>query len=172
MSTEVDSRISPALHPGNVKQIEGYDDEVAPILAPTETAFDAAYQSIQAVYAARSAAENNPAWTPEARIIQVDGFARKHLDKITRTFDGTLSRLDQGIAHLEKELNQPLESKAAASIAAEIRTFVRDMPSEKRHSFIQKAIDDGDAVSVSALLGTVPYPVSYTHLTLPTNREV
>ena len=35
MTDNVDPRITPTLHPENVKNIEGYDDQTAPYLAPT-----------------------------------------------------------------------------------------------------------------------------------------
>ena len=41
-NANVDVRVSPGLHPDNVKQIDGYDDDTAPYLAPTMTAFSTA----------------------------------------------------------------------------------------------------------------------------------
>lgn len=157
MADNIDHRITPALHPDNVRQIEGFDEDTAPVLAPTMTAFSAAYEGVRAVYAAREAADRNPAWTDEARIIQVDAFAKKHLDKITSTFDAIRSNLGKGIAALEQQLSQPLEAKAAASIAAEIRAHVKNLPNEKRHRFVQEALDSGDVVTVSSVLGAPPY---------------
>lgn len=157
MADDIDTRITPTLHPDSVTQIDGYDDDTAPVLAPTMTAFSNAYEGIRAVYAAREAANRNPAWTEEARIIQVDAFAHKHIEKITRTFDATRTNLVKGIAALEQQLSQPLESKAAASIAAEIRVHVKNLTTEKRHEFIQHALDGGDHITVSAVLGAPPY---------------
>ena len=35
MTDSIDPRITPTLHPDNVKTIEGYDDQTAPYLGPT-----------------------------------------------------------------------------------------------------------------------------------------
>jgi len=158
MSTEVDYRITPSLHPQNVKNIDGYEEgDIAAILAPTMTAFDTAYQAVGSVLEARAVAEKNPAWTEEARLMQVDAFARKKLDRVTRLFDSTRANLVKGIASLEGELAAPLESKGAQSVAAEIRAHIKALPTEKRHKFIQERIDAGDELSVAAALGAPGY---------------
>ncbi|PZT22179.1 hypothetical protein A7X86_05150 [Stenotrophomonas maltophilia] len=157
MTDSVDVRITPALHPDNVKAIEGFDEQTAPYLAPTMTAFSTAYEGVRAVWSAREAAANNPTWNEAMQIIHTDDFAQKHFAKITKSFDVTRSNLDKAIVALEQQLTTPIESKAAQSISAEIRAFVRDMPNEKRHAFIQQAIDAGDNTTVSALLGAPAY---------------
>lgn len=157
MSTDIDHRITPALHAENVKQIDGYDEDTAAVLAPTETAFSTAYEGIRAVWDARAVADKNPGWTEEQKLLQVDNFARKHLDKITRTFDTTRANLEKGIAHLEQELSQPVTTRAAHPVASEIRTYVRGLGTAKLHSFIQSAIDNGDHDTVTAVLGAPAY---------------
>lgn len=157
MPDQVDTRISPALHAQNVQEIDGYDDLTAPYLAPTETAFSAAYQGCIAVFDARAKAATNPEWNEAAQIIATDDFARKHLDRISRTFDGVRINLEKGITHIEAQLTAPITSKAAQSIAAEVRSFVRGMDTEKRHGFIQQALDSGDDVTITALLGAPAY---------------
>lgn len=104
MSTDIDPRITPALHPINVREIEGNDsDETAAVLAPTETAFSTAYEALRSVYVSREKVEKNLAWTPEARLLQLDGFARKHLDRVTRFFDTTHPVVDVVLAGFEVE---------------------------------------------------------------------
>lgn len=154
---EIDTRVTPALHPDNVKEVEGYNDETAPVLAPTETAFSTAYEGIRAVYDARAAADKNPAWTEEAKIIQVDSFAKKHLDKITRTFDSTRTNLEKGIASIEAELSQPVEARASHPVASEIRAYAKSLGTAKLQSFLQTAIAQGDHVTVTAVLGAPAY---------------
>ena len=153
MTDNVDARITPSLHPDNVKNIDGFDEQTAPYLAPTMTAFSTAYEGVRAVWAAKEAAAHNPTWNEAMQIIHTDDFAQKHFAKISKSFDVTRSNLEKGITMLEQQLAAPIESKATQSIAGEIRAFVRDMPTEKRHKFIQEAIDAGDEKTVSALLG-------------------
>ncbi|TEC51158.1 hypothetical protein [Pseudomonas aeruginosa] len=157
MTDNIDPRITPTLHPDNVKNIEGYDEQTAPYLGPTMTAFSTAYEGVRAVWSAREAAAQNPTWNEAMQIIHTDDFAQKHFAKISKSFDVTRSNLVKGIAMLEQQLAAPIESKAAASIAGEIRAFVRDMPTEKRHAFIQQALDAADHVTLGAVLGSPPY---------------
>ncbi|MEZ0002919.1 hypothetical protein [Sinorhizobium fredii] len=154
---EIDHRVSASLHPDNVKQINGYDDETAPVLAPTMTAFSEAYEGIRAVHNAREKAKTNPTWNEAQQIIATDDFAQKQFARIAKVMDSTRVNLEKGIEHLEKELSQPLESKAAQGIASEIRAHVKGLSMDKRHALIRGAIEQGDHMTVSAVLGTVPY---------------
>ena len=153
MPTEIHSQVTPALHPENVKQIEGYDDETAPVLAPTMTAFDEAYQGIAKVHAAREQAKTNPTWNEATQVIMTDDLAQKMFARIAKGFDSTRANLEKGIAHLEGELTQPVESKAAGTIAAEVRAHVKGLPTGERMKLIQQAIDDGDHIVATAVLG-------------------
>jgi hypothetical protein len=153
MSTQIDPRITPALHPLNVREVEGYDEETAPVLAPTETAFDAAYRAIGEVYDAKAKVERNLAWTPEARLIQLDDFASKQRERVTRTFDSVRTNLVNGIAALERDLTQPVVARASASISAEVRSHVKSLPTGKRMEVIRTAIENGDQEVATAVLG-------------------
>lgn len=53
MSGDIDTRVTPALHPDNVKQVEGYDERTAPYVSLAETAFSDAYLGIGQVHSAR-----------------------------------------------------------------------------------------------------------------------
>jgi hypothetical protein len=141
------------LHPLNVREVDGYDEETAPVLAPTETAFDAAYRAIGEVYAAKDKVERNLAWTPEARLIQLDDFASKQRDRVTRTFDTVRHNLVNGIAALERDLTQPVVARASASISAEVRSHVKGLTTGKRMEVVRKAIQDGDHDVATAVLG-------------------
>jgi len=157
MSTSISTKVTPALHPDNVKQIEGYDDETALVLGPTETAFSEAYEGIQKVHEARDKAKTNPTWNEAMQIIHTQDLADKVFARVAKGFDSTRARLEQGIAHLEGELSQPVTSRAAAPIAAEIRAHVKTLPTGKLHSFIQEALDNGDHDTVTAVLGAPAY---------------
>ncbi len=119
---DIDTRITPALHPDNVTKIDGYGDDTKDILAPTQTAFSTDYEGIRSVIAAREQADRNPGWNEDQKLLQVDSFAAKHLAKITRTFDNTRNRLVQSITYIEGELTTPIEAQAAGGVAAEVLT--------------------------------------------------
>ncbi len=157
MSTEISTQITPALHPDNVMQIEGYDSDTAPILAPTMTAFSEAYEGLRQVHTAREKAKTNPTWNEAMQVIHTQELADKVMARITRTFDATRTNLEKGIAHLEGELTKPVESKAAGSIAAEVRAHMKGLPTAERMKVIQQAIAEGDHVTSTAILGAPPF---------------
>jgi hypothetical protein len=157
MSDNIDTRVSLALHPDNVKEIEGYDDETIAVLAPTVTAFSEAYERIRTVWDGRAKAEKNPSWNENQVIIETDQFAQKQLAVIAKGFDSTRANLVKGIAHLEQELTAPVTSKAAHSVAAEVRAYVKALPTGERMKFIQDALGGGDDVTATAVLGAPAY---------------
>lgn len=157
MSDKVSIDVSPSLHPENVKALPDYDSQTEAVLAPTMTAFDEAYQAVIAVHAAREAAKTNPAWNEAQVVIETDNLARRKTEQVTRTFDAVRGNLVKGIAHIEAELSAPMTAKAAATVATEIRAFVRDMSTEAKHKFIQEALDSSDEVTISSVLSAPPY---------------
>lgn len=157
MSEDISTKISPSLHPDNVRNLDGYDDNTRAYLAPTEEAFTTAYTRIQAVWDTRAAVEKDTSRNEDAKILQVDAFASKHLDHITRTFDRTRDNLNKSIASIERELTAPVETRAGVSVAREIRAYCKALKTEERIGFIKRAIDAGDEATVSSLLGAPSY---------------
>ncbi len=157
MSEDISTQISPSLHPDNVRSIEGYGDDVAVFLGPTEVAFNVAYTGIQEVWNARTLAERNEAWTPEARVIHVDNYAQKHMERITREFDKVSGNLGKTIASLEKDLNTPIESRTGNQVASEVRAHCKALATGERIGFVQRAINGGDETTITALLGAPAY---------------
>ncbi|MCC6829606.1 MAG: hypothetical protein IT550_15395 [Novosphingobium sp.] len=153
----VDTRITPSLHPENVTAIEGYGDDTASELAPTLTAFNVAYSNLIAIHDARTSAKTNPTWNVAQQILATDDYASKRLTQITQAFDAARHGLAAGIDNLEKELSEPVSSNAANPISAEIRAHVKAMKSTERLDFITHAIEAGDEVTAMAVLGTVPF---------------
>ncbi|MEM7664561.1 MAG: hypothetical protein AAF250_01775 [Pseudomonadota bacterium] len=154
MSDEIDTRVTPSLHPGVVKKVDGYDEETAPILAATEEAFFAAYNGLRKVHDARELARANGAWTEAAQIINTDNLARKQEQQITRRFDKVHGDLKRGIALIEGELSSPVTTKATLQIAAEIRAHCKGLSSgSDRMNFVRSLINEGDELSASAILG-------------------
>lgn len=151
--SEIDHRISLSLHPDNVTKIEGYDADTKAVLAPTVTAFSVAYEGLRAIHDTRAIVHKNPSWTDEQKLLQVDAFTKKHFERMTHAFDNVLVNLSKGIAHLEGELSQPVSTKAAGSIASEVRAHVKALSTEQRMAIIQKAIAENDHEVATAVLG-------------------
>lgn len=153
MPTDISIQITPSLHPDNVLKIDGYDSDTAPIVAPTMTAFSEAYEGLRKIHDAREKARSNPTWNDVQQIVMTQDFADKVMAKVTRGFDATRANLEKGIAHLEGELSKPVESKAAGSIAAEVRAHIKGLPTGERLSVIRQAISEGDHSVALAVLG-------------------
>lgn len=157
MPDNIDTRISPALHPANVQNIDGYCEDTSYFLQSTEAAFAEAYTGIARVHEARAAAGRNPSWTPAEALIQTQDFADKVFSKVAKSFDGALASLNRSIASLEADLTAPVEARASHVISTEVRAHVKAMPTEQRMDFVLTAIKGGDDRTVQSLLGAPAY---------------
>lgn len=157
MSDDIDTRISPALHPSTVRALDGWTEETKGYVAGVETAFSEAYIGVQAVYVAKASAAKNPTLNDAAKLIQVDDFASKKMERALRSLDAARTKLEQGIHFIEGELAVPLQSKAAQSVSQEIRAHIKSLSPKDRHEFIQARIDAQDETTISAALGAPGY---------------
>jgi hypothetical protein len=157
MSEEIDTRVTPALHPINVRELDGYDDETASILGPTETAFDEAYKGIASVHDARAAAATNPTWNEAQQLIHTQDLSDKVFAGVAKRFDAVSANLNVIANGIEAELNAPIEVKAAHTLATEIRAYVRELEPSARMVFVQNAIDGDDRRTVESILGAPAY---------------
>lgn len=153
MDTEIDTRVTISLHPNNVEALESYDEYTAPVLAPVAAVFDTAYQGIASVHAAREKVAANPSWTEAQQVIKTQDMADAVFAKVAKAMDGQRASLAKGIAFLEKELTQPVESRASHPISKEIREHIKSLPKASRMGFIKNAIDEGDHDVPMAALG-------------------
>lgn len=157
MPLPVNTRVSLSLHPSNVTALDGYDDDTAPLLAGTVSAFTSAYQGVGEMWAAKDIVDQNDAWTPAKRIIEMDKLRDRKFATMAKAFDTATDYVDRNIKLFEAELSMPVVSKAATTVSVEIRNHVKDLPSGERNDFIQRALKDGDEVTLSAVLGAPAY---------------
>jgi len=157
MSDNVDIRISPTLHPGIAGEIPDFDDETRPLLGQTETVVDEAFKALQSIHDAKAGAEKNPTWNDAARLIAVDNHATKVMSKVYGSWSRAVDVLNNNIATMEKELNAPVEQRATASMASEIRSYFRGLEPGPRMNALRKAIEAGDEITATAVLGGRPY---------------
>ena len=144
MSEEIDTRIAPDLHPGNVKALDCYDEDTETILGPPVAAFTEAYSGIAKVHDAKEKAATNPTWNEARQLIETDAFGQKVFAQVAKRFDSAAANLKTVIGGIEKEFAAPIESKAAGTIAQEIRAHVKGMKTGERMAFVQAAIKDGE----------------------------
>src|SRR5690606_30673747 len=83
---------------------------------------------------ARAAAAKNPVLNDAAQLLMTQDFADKVFARIAKHMDGAKANLDRGIAHIEGELAAPVTAKAAASVAAEIRSYAKGLETGERMS--------------------------------------
>lgn len=79
MSDNIDTRITPSLHPINVRELDGYDDETASILSMTEGAFANAYEQLGRVFDAAEAVRADPTLTEAAAVVKAADYSDKVL---------------------------------------------------------------------------------------------
>ena len=153
MSEEIDTRVTPSLHPRNVQEVDGYCEEVAGILQSTEAAFTVAYQGLTAIHNAREASKRNPAWTDAAALVETADYADKVVEGITRAFHSASANLKIIVTGLEKELSAPVEASTHGVLSGEIRAHVKGLEPAARIGFVRSLIVEGDRRSVESILG-------------------
>ncbi len=153
MADEVDTRISPTLHPDVSLQIEDYDEETRPLLGQTETAVSMTFEALKAIHDAKAAAATNPTLNEFAQLVQVDDFATKRMSPVMKAWDSAIGALNNNVVSLEKELNAPVKALASGTVAAEVRAAIKLLDVGKRMAVLQKAINDGDEAVATAVLG-------------------
>lgn len=163
MSESIDVRITPSLHPINVRELDGYDDDTATILSMTESAFANAYEQLGKVFDASEAARSDPTLTEAAATLKAADYADRAFSGIARQFDSAAANLKVIADGIERELSTPVESRASNSLSAEIRAYVAKLPEGERMSFVMRAIKDSDVRTASAVLGGPAYLSGLTH---------
>jgi len=157
MSENIDVRVTPSLHPINVREIDGYDDETSTLLGPTESAFAHAYEELAKVHDASEIVRAAPTLTEAAALVKAQDFADRALTCIAKRFDSAVANLNVVIGSIEQDLSAPVESRASNSLSAEIRAHCKALPDGERMSFVTKAIKDGDTRTASAVLAGTAY---------------
>ena len=154
----IDVRVTPSFMSANVRALPEYDDDTAAVFNTTEQAFDVAYSVVSNIYNARDAAAEDPTLNDDARLVMVADFADKLSERATKALDYAHTTVRNNIAALEKVLAEPVASKAAQTIAVEIRAHAKGLKSGASvMDFVRRAIDAGDHDTVSAVLGAPAY---------------
>lgn len=157
MSMPVDIRVPLSLHSDSLRELDGYSDDTAVLAQPTIEAFDYAYSSVGKLADALEASKKNGAWNENQRALIVSESAAKVQDAAARKFDSVRASLTKTIKGYEDALSQPVEAKASLAIGAEIRRYVKELPTEKRHGFLMDAMKAKDDKTLTAVLGAPGY---------------
>jgi hypothetical protein len=157
MQHSVDTRVSPSLHPGVLEAVDGYNEVTAPYVSQLLTAFDAAYQGLGQIHAAREAYRNNPTLNDAAKLFSTAEVASKRYSSIVRGFDSAMANVKKSIDQLNAELDAPLVSRASTALSAEIRGHVKAMNLTERNQFLTEALQSKDYGTLEAVLGAPAY---------------
>lgn len=158
MPEEIKTRVSLSLDPEVYREIEGYNDETRPFVDMVISAFNDAHQTVAKLWDARDAANGNPGWTEEQRILNVQRVAEKHRERVLKRFDLAHRDLVANITHTETELSRPLTERAGlGTLNGEVRAFARGLKRPERHALITEALEKDDGPTLEALLGAQPF---------------
>jgi hypothetical protein len=158
MSDDTDVRISPTLHPGIAGEIADYDDETRPLLGQTETAVSEAFKALQSIHNAKEGAKLNPTLNDFEQLVAVDDHAIKVMKRVEGIWDRAIDTLNNNVFAMEKDLYAPVEQRATATMASEIRRHFAGLESDgKRMGALRKAIEAGDETTATAVLGAPSY---------------
>ena len=147
----IDINVSRSLHPQNVGSLEDYDDDTSGILQQVIEALQFAYKGVGKVHAAKEAVKLDPSMTEAAQVLRTAVHADKVFSDAAAKIDRVSAAMQNSIDAIEKELSQPVQARAAHTIAVEIRNFIRTQKCPT--DFVIKAINSGDVDTVSAVLG-------------------
>jgi hypothetical protein len=171
MTVEVNTAVTPSLHPHVVEKIPGYDDQTGPYVGEVKRAFQTAYAAIASVHKAREAAAKDPTLNEAGQILKVAAFAENQQQAATRACDSAYANLTKAINATEGMLNTPLEQAAGqGTVPEEIRRHVKGMSQETRLEFMNAAIERVDIKTLSSILGAPFYlsgltPDAQSHFT-------
>lgn len=156
----VNTAVTPSLHSSNVRNIDGFDEDAERYLGPLIGMFDATYQSLSDIHAARAIAEKDPSLTEAARILKLAKMAEAHQDKITKRWDALHANLTAQVKGLEDQLSSPLKAAAERpGIAGEVRAFVKGLATGERAKFFEERMRVGDSQTLQFCLGGPAYLV-------------
>ena len=101
MSDNIDSRVSPSLHPDIVDAVEGCDEETASVLSGTKAAFAEAYRHFGQLHDAAQAAKEDPTLTEAAQLLQTADFGHKVIAVVAPKFDSARKNLESVVVGIE-----------------------------------------------------------------------
>lgn len=150
-------RVPLSLDPKNIEVIEGINDENIGYVRVAIEAFGEAQTALKRLSDARDQVRKDPSKTQANQILIIAAEAEKLQERMTRKMDLAVKTLSDGIAHIEKGLNETLTARADTTLSREVREYVAKLPVEKRHGFLDAALKNSDLPTLHAILGAQPF---------------
>jgi hypothetical protein len=159
LEIEVDTRVTPALHPQLVGSLVDFDSETEGHLQQAVDAFHYAYRAVAATHDARDAVREDPTLTEPAQIVRTADHADKMFKTAAAQLDKVRANMLVGIDILNKEMTAPLQARATHTLSVEVRSYLRELKEKGKSplDFVRNAVERGDADTVSAALGGPAY---------------
>lgn len=155
---DINTKVSPSLHPAVIESIEGYNDETASHVADAVRAFTSAYTQLGKIHEFSEAIEPDTSLTDDAKLLNVADYAGSRMEAALRAMQNATDSLGKRIAHAEAELNAPLKAtKATTGMTSEIRAHVKALPADERRAWFAEALESGDTASLEAVLAGPGY---------------
>jgi len=120
-------------------------------------AFGEAQTSLNYLSDARDKVRKDPSKTQANQILIVAAEAERLQERMTRKMQLAFKTLTDGIAHIEKGLNETLTARADTTLSREVREHCANLPKEKRHGFLETALKENDLPTLHAILGAQPF---------------
>src|SRR4051794_12540528 len=111
MPDNIDPRVSPALDPETYRAVEGYNDDTRVFVDVVVNAFNEVYRTVGHAYDARKAADENPGWSDEQRILNVSREVEGAKQRAVRRLALAERDLRANITHTISELSKPLTER-------------------------------------------------------------
>lgn len=163
MPDDIDPRISPALDAERLRLMDGYNDDTRPFVDGVVGAYSDLYQVLGKLHDARVLAEGNGAWTPEMRVLAVSRAAERERERVLTRLARAERDLRANIAHTEGELSRPLTERAGVGTLNDaVRGHAKGLDRSEREAFMRSAFDEGDELTLEAVLGAPYYLSGFT----------
>ena len=157
---DLDINVAPDLHPDTFLNLDGVDNETAPLIAPAVEAFESAYSYIGGIHQFRKAAFSDPTLTPEGALLKTDDHAQAKLTAVTRKIDGAIAQLTKTIDAYNADLSSSVKAMAGERVSSEVRAHMK--ASSDRVKLMEQALADGEAEVCSAVCGAPPLLSGFT----------
>jgi hypothetical protein len=147
---------TPSLNEAMITSLENFD-ETDPALAQARYAFSLATETLKKISETRDPLSRDSSKTPEQKLLLMATHADKAQERCAKAFDGAFKSLTSLAKDLDASLDKPLEQTTHTALCAEIRTYVRNLPKDRRDAFVNDAVNRGDLAVMQSVLGAPSY---------------
>ena len=154
---EMIARPSISLDPGNITASKLYEQADGFGVDMAVDALRTTQEVLNKFIGGRDALRTDPTLTEAARVLAVDDLFHKLFPTAAKKLDAASNALTRAIQSMEEGLRAPIVASTHTPVTTEIANYVRSLPLSERMSFLSNAIQDGDEVTMNAVLSRPHY---------------